>query len=294
MATVSRVETVLEAAVGRAIAGEAPPKLSAALRYAVFPGGARLRPALCLAVAAACGEEDPAVADGAAAAVELLHCASLVHDDLPCFDDAPLRRGRPSVHAVFGEALAVLAGDALIVLAFEALARAGAVAPQRLPALVSAIARGVGAPGGIVAGQAWESEPCTPFEPYHRAKTAALFVAATTSGALAAGADPAPWRELGLKLGSAYQIADDLLDAVAEDENDAGAGGGKVHGRDAALNRPSAVAELGIKGAYAKLQLTVSEACAAIPKCRGSKGLRDLVQMQATRLAPQQLARSAA
>ena len=94
------------------------------LRYAVFPGGARIRPRLCLAVAQACGEDQPAVTDAAAAAIELLHCASLVHDDLPCFDDAPLRRGKPSVHRAFGERLAVLAGDALIVLAFETLARA--------------------------------------------------------------------------------------------------------------------------------------------------------------------------
>ena len=100
-----------------------PPRLADALRYAVFPGGARIRPRLCLAVAPACGDDDPAASDAAAAAIELLHCASLVHDDLPCFDDADLRRGRPSVHRAFGEPLAVLAGDALIVLAFETLAR---------------------------------------------------------------------------------------------------------------------------------------------------------------------------
>ena len=92
-----------------------------------FPGGARIRPRLCLAVAQACGEDQPAVTDAAAAAIELLHCASLVHDDLPCFDDAPIRRGKPSVHRAFGEQLAVLAGDALIVLAFETLALAAAV-----------------------------------------------------------------------------------------------------------------------------------------------------------------------
>jgi geranylgeranyl pyrophosphate synthase len=101
--------------------GSRTAKLAAAMRHAVFPGGARIRPQLCLAVARACGDSDPALADAAAAAIELLHCASLVHDDLPCFDDAPLRRGRASVHCAFGERLAVLAGDALIVQAFQTL-----------------------------------------------------------------------------------------------------------------------------------------------------------------------------
>jgi geranylgeranyl diphosphate synthase type II len=284
-----RIETVLEAAIACAEVDNAPPKLGAALRYAIFPGGARVRPHLCLAVAAACGDDHPAMADAAAAAIEFLHCASLVHDDLPCFDDAKTRRGKPSVHTVFGEPLAVLAGDALIVMAFDGLAREGASAPLRLPRLLSAITRGVGVPSGIVAGQAWESEPFTPVEPYHRAKTGALFVAATTAGALAAGSDPAPWRLLGEKLGAAYQVADDLADAVSS-EHDCG----KPTGQDAALQRPNLVATLGLKGAYARLETLVAEAVAAIPPCEGAKDLRDLVQRQAVRLAPKQPARSAA
>jgi geranylgeranyl diphosphate synthase type II len=284
-----RIEAVLEAAVARAEPDNAPPKLAAALRYAVFSGGARVRPHLCLAVAAACGDDQPAMADAAAAAIEFLHCASLIHDDLPCFDDAKTRRGKPSVHAVFGEPLAVLAGDALIVMAFDGLARAGMAAPVRLPTLLSTITRGVGMPSGIVAGQAWESEPFTPVEPYHRAKTGALFVAATTAGALAAGADPEPWRQLGERLGAAYQVADDLADAVCT-ETDCG----KPTGQDAAHQRPSLVAQLGLKGAYARLEALVMQAVAAIPQCEGAQGLRDLVQMQAVRLAPKQLARTAA
>jgi geranylgeranyl diphosphate synthase type II len=259
------------------------------MRHAVFPGGARLRPHLCLAVAAACGDEDGALAEGAAIAIELLHCASLVHDDLPCFDDADLRRGQPSVHAAFGQPLAVLAGDALIILAFDVLARAGAVAPARLPLLLTSVTRGVGMPGGIVAGQAWESEPEAPVETYHRAKTGALFVAATTCGAIAAGSNPGPWRALGDALGCAYQVADDLADAASSPEIC-----GKPIGRDAALHRPSLVAELGLDGAFARLQSLVAQAVAAVPDCDGAKGLRDLVQMQATRLAPGHLARSAA
>jgi geranylgeranyl diphosphate synthase type II len=197
MSHTARIERALEAAVAMGQADDAAPGLAAALRYAVFPGGARVRPQLCLAVSAACGGSNPELADAAAASIELLHCASLVHDDLPCFDDADLRRGKPTVHAKFGVPLALLTGDALIVMAFEVLARAGVQDPARLPGLISCIARGVGAPYGIVAGQAWECETSAPFDAYHQAKTGALFVAATTAGALAAGADPAPWRALG-------------------------------------------------------------------------------------------------
>jgi geranylgeranyl diphosphate synthase type II len=284
-----RIENALEAAIVRAESGQAPPRLAAALRHAVFPGGARVRPQICLAVAEACGDDNPELADAAAAAIEMLHCASLVHDDLPCFDNAATRRGKPSAHAAFGEPLAVLAGDALIVMAFEAVARAGIAEPGRIAPLLTTITRGVGMPGGIVAGQGWESEAQVAVETYHRAKTGALFVAAVMSGAIAAGANPLPWQALGKKLGEAYQVADDLLDAVA-----AGADCGKPVGQDAALGRPSVVLTLGVKGAFVRLECLVSEAVAAIPPCDGGAALRDLVRMQATRLAPKQLVRGAA
>ena len=158
MDAVTRIEQALQTAIGRADVPGCPPRLAAAMRHAVFPRGARIRPRLCLAVAAACGDDEPALADAAAASIELLHCASLVHDDLPCFDDAATRRGRPSVHRAFGEPLAVLAGDALIVLAFQTLGRFSH-APQRLALLVMTVSRSVGMPFGIVAGQAWECEP---------------------------------------------------------------------------------------------------------------------------------------
>ena len=133
----------LSAALAIAEAPGRPPRLAEAMRYAVFPRGARVRPRLCLAVAMACGEDVPELTDGAAAAIELLHCASLVHDDLPCFDDAATRRGRPALHLAFGEPLAVLAGDALIVLAFQTLGRF-AHAPQRLALLLMTVSRSVG------------------------------------------------------------------------------------------------------------------------------------------------------
>src|SRR5690606_20416857 len=109
---------------------ECPPHLREALAYAVFPGGARVRPRLCLAAARACGLADDGLALSSSVAVELLHCATLVHDDLPCFDGAELRRGKPSVHRVYGEAMAVLVGDGLLVRAFDVLAGALSSRPE--------------------------------------------------------------------------------------------------------------------------------------------------------------------
>src|SRR3712207_3062184 len=147
MDAVSRIERALSIALEHAEGAGGPPRLGKAMEHAVFPRGARVRPRLCLAVSAACGEDDPAAADAAAAAIELLHCASLVHDDLPCFDNADMRRGRPSVHRAFGEPLAVLAGDALIVLAFQTIARGAGASPRRLGALLEVVGAAVGGRG---------------------------------------------------------------------------------------------------------------------------------------------------
>ncbi len=284
MASAARIENTLLAALQAYSGPGCPPQLAAAVQHAVFPGGARIRPQLCLAVARACGDDQPALADAAAAAVELLHCASLVHDDLPCFDDAPLRRGQASVHSAFGERLAVLAGDALIVMAFQVLARAGAAAPQRLLALMETVAAGVGMPGGIVAGQAWECEPRVALREYQRLKTGALFAAATVAGAQAAGGDAQAWRALGERLGEAYQVADDIRDVIASPEQI-----GKPIGRDRALGRPSAASELGLDKAVRVLERLVDGAADAIPDCRGAPLLRALVRAESERLVPKSL-----
>ncbi len=287
MATLDPIELTLESAVADAQGAGAPPLLASAIHYAVFPGGHRIRPHLALAVAAACGDAFPRAADAAAAAVELLHCASLVHDDLPCFDDADMRRGKPSVHAAFGEPIAVLTGDALIVLAFETLARE---APPRLIApLVSIVAAAVGAPRGIVSGQAWECEAAVPLTDYQQAKTGALFVGATMAGAAAAGADPKPWRALGAKIGEAYQVADDLRDVLCTAEEL-----GKPNGQDAMRTRPNAAAQLGIAGAKARLENLVAAASASIPHCPGRAALCAAIEEQTRQLFPRQLARVAA
>jgi geranylgeranyl diphosphate synthase type II len=281
-------ETALENAVARAATGS-PKKLAEALRYAVFPGGARIRPRLCVAVARACGAPSSRAAEAAAAAIELVHCASLVHDDLPCFDDATERRGRAAVHRAFGEPIAVLVGDGLIVLSFETLAVECAQDPSALVQLVPLLARAVGAPNGLVAGQAWESEPSAPLAAYHRAKTGSLFVAATTAGAIAAGQAPGPWRTLGERLGEAYQVADDLLDAVA-----GAAEAGKSTQRDHALGRPNAVDALGLTAAVARLRALVQDAVDSIPPCEGRAELAALVVAMAERLVPASLRQSAA
>ena len=278
-----RIETALHAAIATVAVPSCPPRLIAAMRHAVFPAGARVRPRLTLAVAAACGENDPSVTDAAACAIEFLHCASLVHDDLPCFDDADIRRGVPSVHKQFGEALAVLAGDSLILLAFQTLGLL-AHAPHKLALLLMTVSRAVGAPAGIIAGQAWECEPQIDLRHYHRAKTGALFGAAAIAGAASAGAEAEPWRMLGETLGEAYQAADDIRDACADVEEI-----GKPIGRDLALGRPNAVIELGLPGAVARLAFLVDQAIASIPACDGAGALKALVQHEAKRLLPKSL-----
>ena len=282
MTVLHRIDQALRAAVALAEGPGGPPKLAAAVRHAIFPGGARIRPQLCLAVARACGDHHPALADGAAAAIELMHCASLVHDDLPCFDDAATRRGVASVHTAYGERLAVLAGDALIVLAFQTLALAAQPTPQRLPALLSLLARRVGGPTGIVAGQAWECEPFVALAAYHRAKTGSLFAACTEAGALAAGADAAAWQPFGLCLGEAYQVADDIRDVAMATELL-----GKPQGRDIALCRPSSATELGLGGAISHFDQLLARAVDAIPACAGAPALRALVRAESERLVPQ-------
>jgi geranylgeranyl diphosphate synthase type II len=289
MPTHARIESALRAALEAATGPGCPPRLQAAVQHAVFPGGARIRPQLTLAVARACGDDEPALTDSAAAAVELLHCASLVHDDLPCFDDAPIRRGQASVHSAFGERLAVLTGDALIVAAFEVLARAGVHRPARLAPLLCTVASGVGMPGGIVAGQAWECEPRVPLREYQRLKTGALFTAATRAGAIAAGGDPAAWTALGDCLGEAYQVADDIRDVLSDP-----AVLGKPIGQDAALGRPSAAQELGLGGAIRHFESLVQGAIDAIPACAGAPRLRALVRMESERLVPKSMCEDAA
>lgn len=281
MALDGRIEMAVRGAVALGRGADAPSRLSAALDHSVFPGGARIRPTILLSVAMACGDDRPQLSDAAAAALELIHCASLVHDDLPCFDDADLRRGKPTVHRAYSEPLAVLAGDSLIVLAFEVLARGMGDQPARAVELIRILSQRTGMPGGICAGQGWESEAQVNLAAYHRAKTGALFIAATQMGAVAAGQEAEPWEELGDRLGAAFQVADDLKDALLTPEQM-----GKPAGQDAVHARPSAVLEFGVEGAVRHLKDILAGAISSIPSCPGEAMLARMVTAYAEKLTP--------
>lgn len=190
-------------------------------------GGKRIRPRLLLAVFAACGgmAASRPLALRAACAIEYVHAGSLVHDDLPCFDDARNRRGKPSTHVEFGEAMAVLAGDALLSRAFEVIAESPAELDARALRIVGLLGATTGSSAGIIGGQSIEQQlspalfstlagsqlPVDILERYHSMKTAALFRLATQAGAVAAGSgDIAAWGENGEHLGLAYQLSIDL------------------------------------------------------------------------------------
>ncbi|WP_424972223.1 polyprenyl synthetase family protein [Dinoroseobacter sp. S76] len=277
----SRIEAALDVALIRSRAGSCPPKLATALEYAVKPGGARIRPTICLNVAMACGDDAPGLTDAACTAIELIHCGSLVHDDLPAFDDADIRRGKPTIHRAFSEPLAVLTGDTLIIMAFEEIGVAAMQDAARGGQLIRELARFSGMPHGICAGQAWESEPVVDLSAYHRAKTGALFTAATRMGAAAAGEDPEAWTELGARIGEAFQVADDLRDALYDEETL-----GKPAGQDAIHARPNAVTELGVQGAIRRLDDILSGAISSIPSCPGEAALCEMVRKTAERLTP--------
>ncbi|SEC19060.1 farnesyl diphosphate synthase [Rhizobiales bacterium GAS191] len=238
-----------------------PDRLRAAMRHAVLGGGKRLRPFLVIETARLLGRADhgPLIAG---CALELVHCYSLVHDDLPAMDDDDLRRGRPTVHKAFDEATAILAGDALLTLAFEVMAgeEVDAGTGTRL-ALTAALARAAGA-AGMVGGQmldlAAESLVAQGLPPYAEAeirrlqamKTGALLAFAVEAGALLGRADAQAHRRLiayGQALGAAFQIGDDILDVEATAE-----ALGKATGKDAAKGKATLVAALGIARAKAE------------------------------------------
>lgn len=275
------IEAQLRTVIDGAQDPRCPPAFAQALEYAVFPGGGRIRPKLCIAVAHACGLTDPVRAAGSGAAVELIHCASLVHDDLPCFDDADVRRGKPSVHRAYGEPTAVLVGDTLIVLGFEMLAHTYASAPRDLAAAVSLLAGSAGVPAGIAAGQAWECERSIDLEAYHDAKTGALFAVAAALGALSAGRSTDGWWRFGTLIGRAYQAVDDMRDRFAT-----AAEIGKPTGQDQRQGRPNCADGLAPEQAMARVRAVVEGALDAMPPCPGAAQLRALVVEQMDRVLP--------
>jgi geranylgeranyl diphosphate synthase type II len=244
--------------------GDGAPRLAEAMRYSVFAGGKRLRPALALAACRAVGGRDD-VALPYAAALELGHTYSLIHDDLPAMDDDDLRRGKPTSHRVFGEALAILAGDALHTHAFGLVlgrTRDGALA-RDLAAELAEAAGFRGMVGGQVEDLAAASGAPTVerLERIHRAKTGALFVAAVRGGGRAGGAGPEALDALvryGTAIGLAFQIADDVLDETGTAESL-----GKTPGKDRAVAKMTYVRLEGIEAARARARRERDRAVAA-------------------------------
>lgn len=249
----------------RALSGEIarPERLMAAMRHGVLNGGKRLRPFLVME-SAALFSADGEAALRVAAALECVHCYSLIHDDLPAMDDDDLRRGQPTVHRAFDEATAILAGDALLTLAFDIIASDATVLPaERRSALVLALARAAG-PGGMVGGQQLDldAEHAPPDEAgiirLQAMKTGALIRFACEAGALVAGApveDRERLAEFGSAIGLAFQLADDLLDLTADIGQM-----GKATGKDAAAGKATLVALHGAAWARAQLNGLVEQA----------------------------------
>lgn len=269
------VDQALDRALPKATAK--PPTIHKAMRYSLFAGGKRLRPVLCLAAAEACGGKiEPALP--AACAVECIHTYSLIHDDLPCMDDDDLRRGRPTSHKVFGEGIAVLAGDALLTVAFELLAAAHGTPRYPVAALVCELAQAAGS-RALIAGQVADLEgegqpvklPQLRF--IHEAKTAALLTASIRLGAMSANATPAKLEALtafGKHLGLAFQVIDDILDVTQTSEKL-----GKSAGKDVAAQKATYPALLGLEKARKEAQkLTAASLGALRPFGKAGETLR--------------------
>jgi geranylgeranyl diphosphate synthase type II len=257
----------------------APRRLIEAIEYSLMAGGKRLRPTLVLQSARACGDHDRASALAAAGAIELVHTFSLVHDDLPAMDDDDLRRGRPTNHIVFGEAMAILAGDAMLALAFEVFATNaewGAVGGDLVRELAHA-AGAVGMIGGQVLDMAGENQPLSldQLQQIHRMKTGALLTAACRLGAIAARADAKALEavtEYGRHLGIAFQIVDDVLDETSTPEQM-----GKRTKKDSAKGKNTYPKLMGLEQSRAQAQSHLDAGLAALKDFGASAdGLRSL------------------
>lgn len=247
-----------------------PKKLHEAMRYSIFAGGKRLRPILCLAAAEAVGGKE-SQALPAACALECIHTYSLIHDDLPAMDDDDLRRGRPTSHKVFGEAMAILAGDALLTYAFQLISDPalyqGMVEPEVLVAVTRTVARAAGA-RGMVGGQVADIEAegqeidAEGLAYIHTHKTAALIRASVVSGAMLGGGSPdqvEAFSRYGSSIGLAFQIVDDILDVTGDSE-----ALGKAVGRDEAHAKATYPAVYGLEASRAEADRLVREALGAL------------------------------
>jgi len=246
-----------------------PKRVHAAIRWSVFAGGKRFRPALLLATGQTFGAS---VEDllRTACALEMIHTYSLIHDDLPSMDDDDLRRGRPTCHVKFGEATAILAGDALQALAFQTIAEDERLAPPLRVRLIAEVARAAGTPAGMVAGQALDLDAESrdlakeELDRIHHRKTGALIRAAARCGGMIAGVDNtelAAVTEYATNLGLLFQITDDLLDVTATAEDL-----GKTPGKDVRSHKATYPSLYGIETTRAQIHVVHSAACEALKR----------------------------
>ncbi|MGC2109179.1 MAG: polyprenyl synthetase family protein [Candidatus Korobacteraceae bacterium] len=282
--TLEQGRIVADAALERLLppATQYPSPIHQAMRHSVFAGGKRLRPILCMETAQVI---EGCVAEGVeelAAALEMLHTYSLIHDDLPALDNDDLRRGLPTCHKAFGEATAILAGDALQTYAYEVLSKLRCPAEARV-AIIAEIAHATGSVDGMIGGQVMdlEAEHTRPdartLEYIHRSKTGALLTASVVSGGLYAGADQAQIQSLrtfGQNIGLAFQIVDDVLDVTQTSEQL-----GKTAGKDSATEKATYPALFGIEESLKKADDLVAQADAALePFGDGADILRQLAK----------------
>jgi geranylgeranyl diphosphate synthase type II len=248
---VARQQTRVDHALDRWVPPQStlPESIHKAMRYSLFAGGKRIRPILCMAAAEAVSDS-PVGIESCACTLELIHTYSLIHDDLPALDNDDLRRGVPTCHKVFGDAIAILAGDALLTLAFQVLAQMDCAAERRV-ALIAELSTAAGTVGGMIGGQVCdiEGEGQPPdamlLEAIHRAKTGALLRASLRMGAIYAGADPEQLDALscyGEHVGLAFQIVDDVLDVEQSSE-----ALGKTAGKDAQQHKITFPAVYGLE-----------------------------------------------
>jgi len=267
--TLEQGQALTDAALERVLppATQHPESIHKAMRHSVFAGGKRLRPILCMETGRMIAGSLPAGIEELGAALEMLHTYSLIHDDLPALDNDDLRRGRPTCHKVFGEAIAILAGDALQTQAYEVLSRLHCPAESRVR-IIEEIARGTGTVEGMIGGQVvdLEAEHTRPdlamLEYIHRSKTAALISASVVSGGLYAGADDnavGNLRSFAQSIGLAFQIVDDVLDVTQTSEQL-----GKTAGKDTAAEKVTYPSLFGVEESLKKAEALVESALSSL------------------------------
>jgi geranylgeranyl diphosphate synthase, type II len=281
-ATLEQGRELADAALERLLpaATERPASIHQAMRHSVFAGGKRLRPILCMEAGRMIAGSLPPGIEELGASLEMLHTYSLIHDDLPALDNDDLRRGRPTCHKAFGEAVAILAGDALQTRAYEVLSHLQCPPGARVR-IIEEIAHGTGTIEGMIGGQVVDLEAehrkadFATLEYIHRSKTAALITASVVSGGLYAGADDVgvcKLRSFGRAIGLAFQIVDDVLDVTQTSEQL-----GKTAGKDEAAEKATYPALFGVDESLKRADALVHEALASMKSFgNGAKTLNDL------------------